>query len=113
MDSADLTPVERLVKDPTPFGFFQAVRLLEREYPDRAPVGRFSDPAAEVARFVAHPSLAFPASEIQAITVPDEGPPRLTLNFMGLTGPQGVLPHRYTLLVIERLRAREDRKSVV
>ncbi len=110
MDTADLeelTPAERLAKDPTSFGFFQAVRLLEREYPDRSPVGGFADPAAEVARFTVHPSLAFPASEIQEIEVPEDAPARLSLNFLGLTGPQGVLPHRYTLTVIERLRARD------
>jgi len=110
MDSADideLTPVERLQEDPTSFGFFQAVRLLEREYPNRTPVGRFADPAAEVTRFTVHPSLAFPASELQGLTVPEEGPPRMAVNFMGLTGPQGVLPHRYTLTLIERVRARD------
>jgi type VI secretion system protein ImpH len=110
MDTADLeelTPAERLAKDPTPFGFFQAVRLLEREHPERSPVARFADPANEVARFTVHPSLAFPASEVQAISIEEDEPARLSLNFMGLTGPQGVLPHRYTLTVIERLRARD------
>lgn len=110
MDASDierLTPVERLAEDPTRFGFFQAVRLLERENPDKIPVGRFADPANEVARFGVHPSLAFPASEIQEMTVPDEGPAKLLVNFLGLTGPQGVLPHRYTLTLIERLRARD------
>lgn len=110
MDAADLdelTPMERLAEDPTPFGFFQAVRLLEREHPERTPVGRFGDPSGEVARFSVHHSLAFPASEIQALILPEEGPPRMMVNFLGLTGPQGVLPHRYTLAVIEQVRARD------
>ena len=110
MDAADLddlTPVERLARDPTPFGFFQAVRLLEREHPERTSVGGSGDPAGEVARFVVHPSLAFPASEIQALTLPEEGPARMMVNFLGLTGPQGVMPHRYTLMLIERQRKRD------
>ena len=110
VDAADLdrlTPVERMAEDPTSFGFFQAVRLLERENPAKSSVGKFADPASEVARFAVHPSLAFPASEIQEMAFPDQGPARMMVNFLGLTGPQGVLPHRYTLTVIERLRARD------
>lgn len=106
-DLEDLSPVERLEKDPTRFGFFQAVRLLEREHPERTALGGLGDPSQEVARFVVHPSLAFPASEIQDLSLPETGPARMMVNFLGLTGPQGVMPHRYTLMLIERLRARD------
>ena len=34
-----------LHKTPQEFQFFQAVRLLERFYPNRAPVGRFVSPS--------------------------------------------------------------------
>jgi type VI secretion system protein ImpH len=97
----------QLSRDPTSFGFFQAVRLLERLHPDREPVGMFGDPANEVARFVVHNSLATPASEIQALDVAEDDPSTMTVNFMGLTGPLGVLPLHYTLLVGERIRARD------
>lgn len=101
------SPVEAALRaDPTVFGFFQAVRLLERLYPERTPVGGLGDPGSEVVRFGAHASIAFPASEIQALDL-DADPARMTVNFMGLTGPQGVLPLTYTLLVAERLRARD------
>jgi type VI secretion system protein ImpH len=106
-------------REPTSFGFTQAVRLLSRLRPDRAPVGSWADPADEVARFGVHPSLGFPPSEIQALDVPesvdasgdaarDDGPPaRFVVNFFGLTGPQGVLPHVYTEHVAARTRARD------
>ena len=81
------------------------MRLLEKLLPERTPVGKFSHPATEVARFGAHASLAFPASQIQAMEGPEDGPMRMTVNFMGMTGPEGVLPNPYTSLVIERLRA--------
>ena len=96
---------EKLRREPFSFDFFQAVRLLEKVLPQRTSVGKFAHPATEVARFAAHPSLAFPASQIQGMEWPDDGPVEMTVNFMGLTGPQGVLPNPYTSLIIERLRA--------
>jgi type VI secretion system protein ImpH len=96
-----------LAEDPTSFGFFQAVRLLERLRPELAPVGGFNDPAREVVRFSAHPSLAFPASEIQALELRPEGAARMAVNFMGLTGATGLLPYHYTQIMIERLRNRD------
>ncbi|HVG20282.1 MAG TPA: type VI secretion system baseplate subunit TssG [Blastocatellia bacterium] len=88
------------------FDFFQAVRILERIYPERAPVGRDGDPSREVVRFRTRVSLDFPASQIYAIR-PDadpDGPAQMMVAFMGLTGPLGVLPHPYTELLMERTR---------
>jgi len=96
---------EKLRREPYSFEFFQTVRLLEKILPIRTSVGKFAHPATEVARFAAHPSLAFPASQIQGMEWPAEGPVEMTVNFMGLTGPQGVLPNPYTSLIIERLRS--------
>jgi type VI secretion system protein ImpH len=108
---------EKLRREPYSFDFFQAVRLLERFFPERASVGKFTHPETEVARFGAHPSLAFPASQIQSMswpgddlpgaTWPKNKPVHLTVNFMGLTGPEGVLPNPYTTLLIERLRSND------
>jgi type VI secretion system protein ImpH len=95
----------KLQMEPYRFEFFQAVRLLERLFPERTPVGQYSQPPDEVAHFGAHASLAFPASQVQAMDWPEHGPARMTVNFMGLTGPEGVLPNPYTALMIERLRA--------
>lgn len=98
---------DQLRENPTSFEFFQAVRLLERLLPGRHPVGLFGDPAAEVARFVANPDTAFPASEIQSLELGADAPARVVVNFMGLTGPEGVLPYSYSHLVTERVRARD------
>lgn len=101
--------VERLLREvPWEFHFFQAVRLFERIYPDRQPVGRFISPSKEVLRFTAHASMAFPASQIQRVDWPEEtGVPAIVVNFMGLTGPQGALPLYYTEMILERLRAKD------
>ncbi len=88
------------------FDFFQAVRILLRMAEGRETVGGFAKPQNEAVRFQAHNSLAFPPSEIDSIDW--EGPvPRMVVNFMGLTGPQGVLPYCYSEMVVDRLRNRD------
>lgn len=99
---------ETLEREPYLFEFFQAVRLLERLMPDREPVGRFVNPAHEVARFGAHAATSFPASQIQSYHPREGAQPLLRVNFMGLTGPLGVLPLYYTELVVDRLRSRDS-----
>lgn len=97
---------DRLVGDPGAFEFFQAVRILERLLPDREPVGDYEDPETELVHFSAHPSLAFPTGDIETLTSESEDTPlRMSVNFMGLIGPNGVLPHHYTLLVANEDRA--------
>jgi len=130
--------LERALRDDfTGFQFYQAVRLLGRLRPSRAPVGGWADPADEVARFAVTTSLGFPACEIQALTLPpsaDAEPPdaamsvtgmhttatytvaqataaagqaRLTVTFFGLTGPQGVLPQVYSEYAGLRARSKD------
>jgi type VI secretion system protein ImpH len=108
------TPLDEiLLKEAYGFEFFQAVRVLERLFPERAPVGRNSLPVREVARFRSHVALKFPASQIYEVKKPYEPDPEkeppleMTVNFMGLTGPQGVLPTQYTELVMDRVRYKD------
>ncbi len=101
-----MTPQD-LAEEPFRYEFFQAVRLLERFAPGATPVGRFANPGTEVVRFAAHNTTSFPASEIQSLVLREDQPPLMTVNFMGLTGPMGVLPLYYTLQVAERIRARD------
>src|SRR5688572_7807878 len=96
-----------LREEPWTFQFFQAVRLLERLLPGRSPVGRFVHPSKEVVRFGAHTATAFPASQIQELDWFEDRQPVMVVNFMGLTGPSGVLPLYYSELVRERLRAKD------
>lgn len=100
-----------LFDEPYRFDFFQAVRLLERIYPERRSVGRVSEPAREVARFRTRVSLAFPPSQIHQLTSDSSGdeerPAQMMVAFMGLTGPQGVLPNHYTELLIDRVRYKD------
>lgn len=98
---------ELLHSDPWSFSFFQAVRLMERIFRGRSPVGRFMHPSREVVRFGAHSATGFPASQIQEIRWDTGNAPFMVVNFMGLTGPSGVLPLYYSELVRERLRQKD------
>lgn len=98
---------EMLEQEPYSFRFFQAVRLLERLYPDRNPVGLFVSPSTEVVQFSSVPTLSFPASEIHDYQQRKDAPPRLLVNFMGLSAAVGVLPHAYTEFLLERAKAKD------
>lgn len=99
---------EIMRKDPCSFEFFQAVTLLQRLREDGQPVGRFSNPEDEAVHFHVTNHLAFPASQIQSIAWPEDELPRMTVNFMGLTGPLGVLPYCYSELILERIREKDS-----
>jgi type VI secretion system protein ImpH len=89
--------------------FFQLVRLLHQIYPDRKGVGEYSARLdQEVARFGVPSTLGFPAGEVAKLDPPTgDTPARMLVNFMGLVGPEGVLPLEYTLLVDDRVRHRD------
>ncbi len=97
---------EELREHPGQFDFFQAVRLLTRMMPALEPVGRFGKPGGEALRFHTNNSLAFPPSEIHSMEW-DRTVPEMTVNFMGLNGPAGVLPYCYSELIEGRVRERD------
>ncbi|MEW6730068.1 MAG: type VI secretion system baseplate subunit TssG [Acidobacteriota bacterium] len=110
--TTDTTLAQLLFEQPYRFEFFQAVRLLERLAPQRQPVGYNNDPASEVARFRTYPSLSFPPAEIRQLLASNRNGDKdrnaeLFVNFIGLTGPLGVLPHPYTELLMERRRFKD------
>ena len=105
-----------LQQHPERYHFQQAVRLLENAYraggTDRRPVGTDADPGDEVIRFSTHTGLSHPSGELTAVA-PGAGagssvPVSVEVSFMGLTGPNGVLPDHYTTLLLSRLRANDS-----
>jgi len=99
--------LERVLREqPFGFDFFQAVRLLGRILADRQPVGQFSNPRTEVVRSGRAP-ISVPPQPDRRARLAGERQPLMRVNFMGLTGPHGVLPLYYSALVRERLRARD------
>lgn len=88
-----------LVDDPQRFHFDAAVRILAR-------MAATADPT-EAARFRSAPGLAYPASEVAAVSPASNGSlPELTTPAIGLTGAAGVLPRMYTEVLTGTLRGR-------
>jgi len=110
MDNKPLN--QEIIDEPYRFEFFQAVRLLEKMFPERRPVGREASTTPEIIKFRSRMSLNFPASEIHEIkdadaNIPDEQKLEMFINFMGMIGVSGVLPVHYTEMAMERLRYRD------
>ncbi len=100
---------QELIDEPYKFEFFQAVRLLERIFPERSAVTRTVSPRNEVVRFRSNASLRFPPSEIFEIRrtadeFSDKEKIEMFVNFMGMLGIVGVLPVHYTELAVDRAR---------
>ncbi len=103
---------QELFDEPFQFEFFQAVRLLEKIYPEREAVGREAAVAPEIVRFRSRLALDFPASEIHELKETnndkvDEQHLEMFVNFMGMVGVSGVMPTHYTELAMERNRYRD------
>jgi type VI secretion system protein ImpH len=111
--------IEQLLREPQRFGFFQAVRLLERWL--------VTSEGLDKLHFRNSISLAFPASEIESLLVHRHGPPNgpaehtegapnpsdiaridLTPAFMGLLGVTGTLPMHYTESLAQRELYQKD-----
>ncbi len=106
----------QLQSEPYRFSFVQACRLLEQicELQGRPckNVGCDALPTEEFVRFAALPARSFPPAEVaslanlsdaKAIESAEDAPsaPELTVTFMGLFGPSGVLPYHDTQRIID------------
>lgn len=90
---------QQLYADAGRFDFYQAVTLLKKSATVGARNGG-SQPAS--VRFETPASTAFPASAVGSVqpATAEDPATRVTVNFLGLTGPSGVLPRHYTEQVI-------------
>ena len=85
--------------------FLQLVRLLERMYPERRPVGEGVEPQKEVVRFKSRVRFDFPPGDVDRLEPGDPGqdiPPTVWVNFLGLAGQFGPLPQVFTELIRDR-----------
>lgn len=117
-----------LLEDACSFNFFKAVHLLERyalieryareersarvegdgRVEGRGRLGKRLSPADDPVRFCVQPGFTFPASDIQSIQNGHAHPDLvMTVNFMGLIGPKGVLPDWYNAYA-QKLNHKKD-----
>ncbi|MFQ5587546.1 MAG: type VI secretion system baseplate subunit TssG [Nitrospiria bacterium] len=104
-----LTLLEALERSPGSFDFFQAIRRLEGIYPEKSKVGHASHAAEDLLRLAQEPSLAFaPGTLSSFVPGKDRRPPRLSVLFFGLFGPNGPLPLHLSEYARERMRNAHD-----
>ena len=124
----DPSVIESLLAEPQRFKFFQAVRVLESWFA-RQEGSRARNAVPTHLRFLNSSSLAFPASEIAALTAYDKqgqaledtesrlaalaagnlGRVEIEPAFFGLLGAQGAMPLHYTEILSTRESSRRDR----
>jgi type VI secretion system protein ImpH len=100
---------DRLFAEFRQFSFFEAVHLLESMMPGKERLGASLEPSNEPVRFSVPPGLSFPPCEISDLQRGSEDglPAEMSVTFMGLLGPSGVLPYWYNELALERLRQKD------
>lgn len=114
------TLTETLFEEPHRFDFYQAVLILERLRPACVPLGEGVERSREAVRIASDPGLAFPPSDVRALSKgmggeveasaeakEGEAPPRMEVSFLGLAGARGPLPHAVTEILLHRLRHKD------
>ena len=89
-------------------GFLALLRRIERENPDKPPIGRSRRIADEPAHLGQDPQLAFPASELSSGGTTRKGRPDLRAQFIGFFGGNGALPLNTTEDVLRWSEHGED-----
>jgi type VI secretion system protein ImpH len=98
-----------LQEAPHRFGFFQALRLLECADPERPRLGQTARPTEEPLRLGQDPSLSFaPSTQAGFASGAPGRPPRMSVFFLGLFGPNGPLPLHLSEYARDRQRNAGD-----
>jgi len=98
-----------LARAPHRFDFFDVLRRLECAHPHRARLGRAARPCDEPIRLGQEASLEFAPATLASFAPSADGqPPRLSVHFLGLLGPNGPLPIHLTDYARDRVRNAGD-----
>ena len=110
-DRASSHPVtlhEQLESEPYAFDFYQAVRRMDCQHPDKPRTGESVRLADDPVRFGQEPTLEFAPATLQSFERRKSAVPRLVQRFFGMFGPHGAMPIHITEYVRERIRNHGD-----
>ncbi len=97
-------PLRAIQAKPWAFDYFQALRWIESQHPNKPRLGTARKPSDEPVRLGQAPDMSFAPSTLHAL-VPgtSKSPPRIEVRFFGLFGPNGPMPFHLTEYARERL----------
>ncbi|MFS8036532.1 type VI secretion system baseplate subunit TssG [Xanthobacter sp. AM11] len=99
---------QELAAEPWRFDFFTVLRRLERVHASQPRIGQSAALREEFLRLGQNPYLAFPASNLEAVTRDEAGRFHILVRFLGLLGPQGALPLSTTAEALGWVEMRDD-----
>ena len=100
--------LKRLEAQPHAFGFYLAMRRLHALDP-AMDLGKSLRPQEDRVRLLQQPDLRFAPATVRSFVAPkDEDAGKMTVNFLGLFGPNGPLPLHITEYALDRLRAQDS-----
>ncbi len=95
-----MTTFEDVRDDPYRHDFFAVMRMLERNYQAKPRLGDSTSISEDIAIVSQKPYNSFPASNVVGAELTSAGIPRVTVQFLGMFGPQGPLPLHTTELAL-------------
>ena len=122
MDPNDRKPTaslaQQLFHESYRFEFHQALKILERMYPDVIPLGKSSLPSQEIIHLKSRILFSYPPSDIYNITAENSfsssaseiivSKIKMQVNFLGIAGANGPLPLPYTEKIFERFKMGDE-----
>ena len=97
-----------VVAKPWDHDFFALMRRIDALRPHAPRTGQTQRPGQEAIRFAQPPELDFAPAALSRLELRDDLPPRLSVRFFGLLGPQGPMPLHLSEYVRERALQRGD-----
>lgn len=104
--------LQEISENPHEFGFYEAMRLIECHYKDKARLGETLRSADDVIRLGQAPSSAFAPSTLASAKLENKDLLRLKVYFFGMFGPNGALPLHLTEYANDRLRNARDESLI-
>ncbi len=98
-----------LAEKPYEFGFYAALRLIERLYVEKPRLGTSQRPVEDPIRIGQQPATSFEPAGLEKFAAAEgKRPHRLTVRCFGLWGPNGPLPRHLTEYARQRLIQHHD-----